>query len=93
MLYTMKELNRVNGGIISPLIGGLKGYNDSACYHPLGGAVMGKACDLYGRVKNYPRLYVNDGALLPGSTCCANPVFTIAAIAERNMEHILSTDF
>ncbi len=63
-----------------------------ATAHPLGGAVLGKACDFYGRLKNYQGLYVVDGALIPGSTGCANPAFTIAALAERNMEKILDQD-
>jgi cholesterol oxidase len=54
---------------------------------------MGKACDFFGRVKNYEKLYVNDSALIPGSTACANPAFTVAAIAERNMEKIIHEDF
>lgn len=62
-------------------------------YHPLGGAVMGKATDKYGRVKNYDRLYVTDGAAIPGNTACSNPSWTIAAIAERNLERILAEDF
>lgn len=57
--------------------------------HPLGGAVMGKACDLDGRVQNYDGLYVVDGALIPGSTGATNPCLTIAAIAERSMDRIL----
>jgi cholesterol oxidase len=60
--------------------------------HPLGGAVLGKACDLYGRVMNYKGLYVVDGALIPGATGCVNPSLTIAALAERNMEQILKHD-
>ncbi len=60
--------------------------------HPLGGAVLGKACDLDGRVKRYPGLYVVDGALIEGSTGLANPSFTIGALAERCMDHILGRD-
>ncbi len=60
--------------------------------HPLGGAVMGEACDLYGRVAGYQGLYVVDGALIPGSAACCNPAFTIAAFAERCMEHIVAND-
>lgn len=60
--------------------------------HPLGGACLGQACDLYGRVIGYQGLYVIDGALMPGSTGCANPSFTIAAIAERCMDRILAED-
>ena len=65
---------------------------DTTTAHPLGGAVLGKACDLYGRVIGYNGLYVVDGALLPGSAGCTNPSFTIAALAERNMERILAED-
>jgi cholesterol oxidase len=57
--------------------------------HPLGGALLGKVCDLYGRVFGYQGLYVVDGALIPGSTGCANPSLTIAAIAERCMDRII----
>ena len=65
---------------------------DPATYHPLGGAVIGKVCDPYGRVLDQPGLYVNDGALIPGSTACANPSLTIAALAERNAAHIVAND-
>jgi cholesterol oxidase len=60
--------------------------------HPLGGVVLGKACDLYGRVFGYRGLYVVDGSLIPGSTGCTNPSFTIAALAERCMDKILDED-
>ena len=60
--------------------------------HPLGGAVMGKACDLFGRVKGYQGLYVTDGAFIPGSTAATNPAFTIAAFAERSMATIIEED-
>jgi cholesterol oxidase len=60
--------------------------------HPLGGAVMGKACDVAGRVKRHPGLYVVDGALIEGSAGLANPSFTIAALAERCLERILGDD-
>ena len=61
-------------------------------FHPLGGAVLGKACDLYGRVIGYRGLYVVDSALIPGSTGATSPSFTIAALAERCMERILAED-
>lgn len=72
-----------------PFIGSVNGMNWTA--HPLGGAVLGRATDHYGRVKGYPRLYVMDGAGIPGSTGSVNPVLTIAALAERNIEHIIAT--
>lgn len=65
------------------------GINPYVSAHPLGGAVLGKACELNGQVKRYPGMYVVDGSLIEGSTGLANPSFTIAALAERCMEHIL----
>jgi cholesterol oxidase len=55
-------------------------------FHPLGGMVMGRACEFDGRVRGYRNLYVVDGSLLPGSAANANPAFTIAAVAERCMD-------
>jgi cholesterol oxidase len=57
--------------------------------HPLGGAVIGRACDLFGRVYGYPGLYVVDSALLPGSAAVCNPSFTVTALAERAMETLV----
>ena len=61
-------------------------------FHALGGAAIGKVCDDYGRVLGQQGLYVTDGALIPGSTACANPSLTIAALAERNAEAIIRQD-
>lgn len=61
-------------------------------YHPLGGMVIGEACDMYGRVQAYQKMYVMDGSLLPGSCATANPSLTIAALAERNIQHLLTRD-
>ena len=65
----------------------------SATAHPCGGAVMGKACDLYGRVKGYKGLYVTDAAFIPLCTAATNPALTIAAFAERSMDHVIRHDF
>lgn len=67
------------------------GYDANAPFtaHPLGGAVLGRATDNYGRVAGYSGLYVVDGAAIPGSTGAANPSLTITALAERNMEAII----
>jgi cholesterol oxidase len=55
---------------------------------------MGKVCDSYGRVQDHPGLYVVDGALVPGgSVGGVNPAWTIAALAERAMDNIISRDF
>ncbi len=56
--------------------------------HPLGGAVIGRVADSFGRVFGHDGLYVLDGALLPGTCGCTNPSLTIAALAERAMERI-----
>ena len=66
-------------------------FGDNFTYHPLGGCVIGKATDLYGRVKGYDNLYINDGSLIPG-TLGVNPFVTITAMAERNIEHIIKED-
>ncbi|MFF2386506.1 GMC oxidoreductase [Streptomyces sp. NPDC058108] len=73
------------------LFGGNKTFADDFCYHPLGGCVLGRATDNYGRVKGYPHLYVTDGSLVPGSIG-VNPFVTITALAERGMARILVED-
>lgn len=67
------------------------GYDANGLFtaHPLGGAVLGRATDEFGRVNGHPGLYVVDGAMIPGSTATVNPTLTITALAERNMETIL----
>ncbi|MBD2533066.1 GMC family oxidoreductase [Nostoc flagelliforme FACHB-838] len=82
----------LDGSITTPTTTPKTDVSASICAHPLGGAVMGKVCDQYGRVFNYQGLYVVDGALIPGPTACTNPSFTIAAIAERCMEKIIAED-
>jgi cholesterol oxidase len=72
-----------------PFIGAVNGKNWTA--HPLGGAVIGKVTDAYGRVKGHPGLYVMDGAGVPGSTGSVNPSLTISALAERNIERIIAS--
>ncbi len=68
-----------------------KVFADDFTYHPLGGCVLGKATDDYGRVKGYSRLYVTDGSLVPGSIG-VNPFVTITALAERTMARVLVED-
>lgn len=68
-----------------------KVFADDFTYHPLGGCVLGKATDDYGRVKGYSRLYVTDGSLVPGSIG-VNPFVTITALAERTMARVLAED-
>lgn len=66
-------------------------FADDFTYHPLGGCVLGKATDNYGRVKGYSRLYVTDGSLIPGNIG-VNPFVTITALAERTMARVLVED-
>lgn len=68
------------------------GIDESICYHPLGGCVLGKATDLQGRVLGYDKLYVTDGALIPGHLG-VNPYVTITALAEYCVDKILKTDY
>jgi len=81
--HTLSVLDQRNGSLTL-------GINPFVSAHPLGGAVLGKACELDGQVKRYPGLYVVDGALIEGHTGLANPSFTIAALAERCMDQFLS---
>ncbi|MFC0057981.1 GMC oxidoreductase [Streptomyces actinomycinicus] len=68
-----------------------KVFADDFTYHPLGGCVLGRATDDYGRVKGCPRLYVTDGSLVPGNIG-VNPFVTITALAERTMARVLAED-
>lgn len=60
--------------------------------HPVGGVVLGKSTDAYGRLHGYNGLYCLDGSLMPGSTAAVNPALTIAAVVERCLDKII-TDF
>jgi cholesterol oxidase len=86
------KINAKEGTIYrTDLFGTYKIWGDHLTYHPLGGAVLDKATDNYGRLHGYPGLYVVDGALIPGNTS-VNPFVTITALAERNIEKIIATD-
>ncbi|MER6997759.1 GMC oxidoreductase [Streptomyces sp. NPDC000410] len=74
------------------LFGGNRTFADDFTYHPLGGCVLGRATDNYGRVTGAPGVYVTDGALIPGSIG-VNPFLTITALAERNMARVLAEDY
>ncbi len=71
---------------VPPLV---RDVNASFTAHPLGGAVLGRSTDAYGRVKGYDGLCVVDGAVVPGSTGTVNPSLTITALAERSIAEIL----
>ncbi|NUR93594.1 MAG: GMC family oxidoreductase [Nonomuraea sp.] len=86
------KINAREGTIYrTDLFGVYKIWGDHLTYHPLGGAVLGKATDNYGRLNGYPGLYVIDGSLIPGNTS-VNPFVTITALAERNIERIIATE-
>ncbi|HUR09087.1 MAG TPA: GMC oxidoreductase [Nonomuraea sp.] len=86
------KINSTEGTIYrTDLFGIYKIWGDHLTYHPLGGAVLNKATDNYGRLAGYPGLYVIDGSLIPGNTS-VNPFVTITALAERNIEKIIATD-
>ncbi|MEU9311988.1 GMC oxidoreductase [Streptomyces sp. NPDC048256] len=86
------KINAKEGTIYrTDLFGTYKIWGDHLTYHPLGGAVLNKATDNYGRLHGHPGLYVIDGALVPGNTS-VNPFVTITALAERNIEAIIAAD-
>jgi cholesterol oxidase len=62
--------------------------------HPLGGCPMADdpadgVVDAYGRVYGYPGLRISDGSIVP-TAIGVNPSETIAALAERNVEQLIS---
>lgn len=92
MELMISKLNDTNGGKLDTSFIP-EGVSQSFTYHPLGGAVLGKASDLYGRLKGHKNLYAIDGSMLPGNCGLVNPSLVIAALAERNIKEIISNDF
>jgi len=86
--YNKANYSRYRRGLFE----GNEAYADFFTYHPLGGCVLGRATDLFGRLKGYEKLYAVDGSLLPGNVG-VNPFITITAMAERNIHTILQEDF
>jgi cholesterol oxidase len=82
--YTYQLLNQANSTTLA------RSLDFSSTAHPLGGATIGAVCDTYGQVHGYRNLFIVDGSLIPGSTACTNPSFTIAALAERCMDRFLN---
>jgi cholesterol oxidase len=87
--HVYDRINKVNGSTYSRSWFGGKTVGDDATYHPLGGVPIGLATNDMGEVKNYPGLYVMDGALFPDSLV-ANPALSVTAVAERNIERIIA---
>lgn len=90
--YFINRILDANGGNVMKNIFPKDGYSKDFTYHPLGGVVRGQSSDNYGRLKGHKNIYCVDGAMIPGSTCAANPALTIAAIAERCLDHIVKND-
>ncbi|WP_156726084.1 GMC oxidoreductase [Streptomyces apocyni] len=87
------KINSKEGTIYrTDLFGAYKIWGDHLTYHPLGGAVLNRATDNHGRLHGYTGLYVIDGSLIPGNAS-VNPFVTITALAERNIESLIATDF
>lgn len=89
--YFLRTMNKANGGTRAHLLFH-NGFGADVCYHPLGGIVLGKATDQFGRLNGHQNLYIIDGSLIPG-TIGVNPFVTITAIAEYCIEEILKKDF
>ena len=54
---------------------------------------MGTVCDSTGRVYGHRGLYIVDGSIVPnGNVGGVSPAWTIAALAERSMDAIISQD-
>lgn len=86
------RLNASSGSKFTTVMFGDDLISRKASYHPLGGCPLSKVTDNYGRVNNYPGLYIIDGSLIPVGLL-ANPALTITALAERNIERIIKEDF
>jgi cholesterol oxidase len=69
----------------------LPAFMRNTIWHPLGGTVMGDACDHLGQLYGYRNLFVVDGSLLPGSAAAVNPALTVAANAERIMAALVES--
>jgi len=86
------KINSKEGTIYrTDLFGVYKTWGDGLTYHPLGGCILNQATDNFGRLPEYPGLYVMDGSLVPGNVG-VNPFVTITALAERNMATIVAND-
>ncbi|OEJ37827.1 cholesterol oxidase [Streptomyces agglomeratus] len=86
------KINAKEGTIYrTDLFGAYKIWGDHLTYHPLGGVVLDRATDNYGRLHGHRGLYVIDGSLIPGNAS-VNPFVTITALAERNIERIIAAD-
>jgi cholesterol oxidase len=87
---TMLEIAKDLGGEFT--VNPLDHFSKTVTVHGLGGCPMGRnenegVVDSFGRVFNYPGLFVADGSVLPGPVG-PNPSLTIAAVADRFADEI-----
>lgn len=85
--YFLRTMNNANGGTRSHMLFH-NGFGHDICYHPLGGIVLNKATNAFGKLNLHENLFVIDGSLIPASTG-VNPFLTITALAEYCMENLL----
>ncbi|HET7488533.1 MAG TPA: GMC family oxidoreductase [Acidimicrobiales bacterium] len=91
--HTMKALGAELGGEVQD--NPLWWLKRVITVHPLGGCPMGRnrdegVVDQWGEAFDYPGLHVVDGSVMPGPVG-ANPSLTIAAFADRAMDHLLES--
>ncbi|MFF7793099.1 GMC oxidoreductase [Streptomyces sp. NPDC007991] len=89
-------LDAVLGGVLDRLNAanpGTRTYSTTAAYtsHPLGGAVLGRACGSDGTVLGHPNLFVVDSSLIPGSAGAVTPALTVTALASRTVTRAIRT--
>jgi len=93
---TLSEEERVMRGIADQLGGTLRTNplwalaRRPVTAHSHGGCALGDVTDEWGEVRGHQNLFINDGSLLPRPVG-VNPSSTIAAVAERNIEHFVLT--
>jgi len=91
---TLSEEERVMRGIADQLGGTLRTSplwalaRRPVTAHSHGGCALGHVTDDWGEVRGHQNLFINDGSLLPRPVG-VNPSSTIAALAERNIEHFV----
>jgi cholesterol oxidase len=88
----MAEISKHLGGEFT--VNPLDHFNKTVTVHGLGGCPMGLnanegVVDSYGRVFNYPGMFVADGSVMPGAVG-PNPSLTIAAVADRFADEMVN---
>jgi cholesterol oxidase len=94
MQRAMGELAETYGGTFAPLVT-WNAFRRITTVHPLGGCRLSESphdgvVTPEGTVHGYPGLFVADGSVIP-SSIGFHPVMTIAALAERTAEAVVSS--